>query len=474
MASIDVGRRRAAEKVFRARENYLEEQRKVDHFVNWEHRTTKQIEKRTLLDQTRRLKEKDEETLKVRREELKGLYESEMTQWREQVALSLHVSPEERMEQIRTKAYQLKEKRELERQSYVKQCYDRQWRDACDEARTLDSKAKLDKLMYDRKHALASKQSKFSEEDIKQRREYKKKLELLEQKEKSEMEARQRKNLEMKLSLDHQVKVLKQKNAALMQQTLTEERKQIEKWIEEEKMMKQETEKEARESYARGQDILKSNLERHHERERNEALQRERDLLLIHYAQEKERKEIEKELSMRDQGKEMTKDYVKFYRAQMIKDEKENSRIEATRNEAMEKIWDKRDEQLKAQAEARRKLMVEVNEGRQMQISNLKQQIENDKKEETLLALQNKEEWLRQEEAERSNRLKAKKETEQNMEANKRLMQLKLDEKQRMEQEKFLMTKQALYAEKQHKLRLSQQQGQVKTYFPLKHTNWYS
>ena len=55
---------------------------------------------------------------------------------------------EERMEQIREKAYYLKTKREAERQEYVKKCCDRQWRDACDEARTLGSKARLYKLMH--------------------------------------------------------------------------------------------------------------------------------------------------------------------------------------------------------------------------------------------------------------------------------------------------------------------------------------
>ena len=39
------------------------------------------------------------------------------------------------------KAYQLRDKREAERQSAVQAKYDQQWRDACDDARTLDSKA---------------------------------------------------------------------------------------------------------------------------------------------------------------------------------------------------------------------------------------------------------------------------------------------------------------------------------------------
>ena len=39
------------------------------------------------------------------------------------------------------KAYALKDAREAERQKLVQDSYDRQWRDACDDARTLDSAA---------------------------------------------------------------------------------------------------------------------------------------------------------------------------------------------------------------------------------------------------------------------------------------------------------------------------------------------
>jgi hypothetical protein len=39
------------------------------------------------------------------------------------------------------RAYALRDARENERKAIVKQKYDAQWRDACDDARTLDSKA---------------------------------------------------------------------------------------------------------------------------------------------------------------------------------------------------------------------------------------------------------------------------------------------------------------------------------------------
>lgn len=44
---------------------------------------------------------------------------------------------------IKERAYQLRDARESARQAEVKAKYDLQWRDACDDARTLDSKAML-------------------------------------------------------------------------------------------------------------------------------------------------------------------------------------------------------------------------------------------------------------------------------------------------------------------------------------------
>lgn len=39
------------------------------------------------------------------------------------------------------RAYALKEAREKQKAAYIEQCYNKQWRDACDDARALDSEA---------------------------------------------------------------------------------------------------------------------------------------------------------------------------------------------------------------------------------------------------------------------------------------------------------------------------------------------
>ena len=88
--------------------------------------------------------------LQQRKNELQSLYGGEMSHWKETLKSSLEVTPEERMERIRTRAYDLNAKREAERKEFVEECYERQWRDACDDLRAFDSKATLDRIVKDR------------------------------------------------------------------------------------------------------------------------------------------------------------------------------------------------------------------------------------------------------------------------------------------------------------------------------------
>ena len=61
-------------------------------------------------------------------------------------------------DRIMERAYKLRDDRESKRKEFVKECYDKQWRDACDDARTLDSQA-MDKFLgQDRMATILEKQ----------------------------------------------------------------------------------------------------------------------------------------------------------------------------------------------------------------------------------------------------------------------------------------------------------------------------
>eukprot|EP00957_Ditylum_brightwellii_P082126 6245037-Ditylum_brightwellii.AAC.1 len=183
-AAVALARRRAREDLFLSREEFIKDKDNVARVARWEQRTSKAIEKKELIDRANKLTDNDEKILSNRRNKICQLYQREMAEWKEMVVESQEISMEGHMEQIREKAFRLKAKREAERRSFVKECYERQWRDGCDEARILDSRAIMDKLMRDRNDAVACKESrtKESQMDSTETAEWKKRLKDLEDK----------------------------------------------------------------------------------------------------------------------------------------------------------------------------------------------------------------------------------------------------------------------------------------------------
>lgn len=114
-----------------------------------------------------------EENLSGRRKKLANLYNDEMDAWRFEV-LGKVETQEDRKARIMDRAYALRDARERDRQEYVKKRYDDQWRDSCDDARTLDSKAMVKYIHQERvrqikdkvekKQQLSSQENSFLEE----------------------------------------------------------------------------------------------------------------------------------------------------------------------------------------------------------------------------------------------------------------------------------------------------------------------
>ena len=107
------------------------------------------------------------------------------------------------------RAFALRDKRESDRQAFVKQCYDAQWRDACDDARTLDSKA-MDKYVgADRLAMIQEKQRRKQELSVAENRwleEYAKHSDKLEAIEKAKDDSRAQAALDLQRGLRQQVK----------------------------------------------------------------------------------------------------------------------------------------------------------------------------------------------------------------------------------------------------------------------------
>ena len=85
------------------------------------------------------------------KETIQSLYNNDKASWENEANARMIQSKDERIEQIRSRAYKLKSTREAERLELVKDCYQRQWRDSCEEMRILQSKEMLNQIVNERK-----------------------------------------------------------------------------------------------------------------------------------------------------------------------------------------------------------------------------------------------------------------------------------------------------------------------------------
>ena len=244
LASITLSRRRAQEAQVRSRLEYVNSNRKIECKAKWEQRVVERYQRSSNtknihpsnIETTDSFFNSSIEEQQRRHNLIHNLYEKEKKEWEHQITKSMitnQLSIESKIEKIRQKAHDLKTSREERRQSFAKECYDRQWRDSCDEARTNNSKAITEKLLHDRKKALSEKKrnsnngNKESEEEEEM---IKKHIREAKQREIMEISEKTQKNKEMKQVLDEQVKFLKQKKAKDKVQKKDEEMKQILSW----------------------------------------------------------------------------------------------------------------------------------------------------------------------------------------------------------------------------------------------------
>jgi hypothetical protein len=133
--------------------------------------------------------------LHQRRRMLADLFNDEMDQWQGEVLANVETQ-EDRKQRIMERAYALRDERERVRQEHVKASLDLQWRDACDDARTLDSEALLHVVSKERKAQIDEKiknKIRLTDEEKRFNEDWKKHVEALEMAEKAKTESRRKK-----------------------------------------------------------------------------------------------------------------------------------------------------------------------------------------------------------------------------------------------------------------------------------------
>lgn len=132
-----------------------------------------------------------------------------MDMWKAEIMAKVETQ-EDRKARIMERAYALRDERERIRQHFVKDALDRQWRDACDDARTLDSEALLALMDQERKQQILDKtqrKSKLKSDEQKFNEEWMKYVSKIEEQEQLKDKNRLENELLNKDQLQQQVRI---------------------------------------------------------------------------------------------------------------------------------------------------------------------------------------------------------------------------------------------------------------------------
>ncbi len=132
------------------------------------------------------------------------------------------------------KAFALRDAREKSRQEYVQDCYNRQWRDACDDARLLDSKAMINFVNSDRLQQIKDKQARrqqLTQEENQMLAEYNKYFDKQIEKDRLKDESRHKASMDLMHGLKIQMNENQNKKVELFNRTMEEDYTEIESVI---------------------------------------------------------------------------------------------------------------------------------------------------------------------------------------------------------------------------------------------------
>ena len=392
------------------------------------------------------------------------MYNRELEEWKQEVLNNVETI-EERKDRIMKKAYALRDAREHERHSYVEKAYQRQWRDANDDSRTLNSN-ELTKFM-------AAERNKQMEDNIKKAKdegsanddflkEWQRQLDAIAAKDQAKIDRRHQANMDQAKGLKEQMQYnesQRQMRYEMGQKADEDEIAECQASIdaEAEKMRKLKAD-----AYRQGKEVQKFNATYKDialDKQREAA---EQDRILLNYALENERLQIKAEDDKRKAGAEAARQYRKYLEQLMIKEAEDTSFVDEANQREAEKVQKARDDALQAREDAREHLMQLVKAGRKEQIKakilKEKEQIEADRLYASKFAGDIAEGKAMDAAAARMRREKAM--------ANSSLLNEQIAERERQEklrkQEIYLEEKRMKHVERKHHQHLADQKGSVR------------
>lgn len=375
------------------------------------------------------------------------------------------------------RAYELKKNREAQKTDFVKAKYDLQWRDSCDDARNLDSKAMSKFMNAERLRQIEEKKKlkqKLSSQENDFLAEWNRQLDAIEAKDKAKRDYHHKVDMETAALLKEQIDNNERIREEHFYKTRAEEADELDRLRAE---IEAEEEKQRRlreERYERGREVMEFNEYNKQFSIEEERIEQEQNKILLDYALRKEAAEIQAEEDKKNAARQAGQQYKKYLELQMIQEAQDNSFVDEVRRREEEKVWKARDDQLQAREDARAYLMKMVDEGRQEQIAARREAAEKARMEDAKFAskflVEGAEAVQKEREAAAYRRAKA----EENNEMLQKQIEYRRQREELEKQEQYLADKQMKYIERQHQQRLNEQGGTVRLFRPKEKNKWYS
>uniref|UniRef100_A0A7S1FAR9 Cilia- and flagella-associated protein 53 n=1 Tax=Noctiluca scintillans TaxID=2966 RepID=A0A7S1FAR9_NOCSC len=346
------------------------DQFKVGQKAVWENRTDAVLRSHAVKSKVTVMKHNQRASLNERRQRLASMLSAEQHAY-EQEMVDMEELPAQRVEKMAARAFELKKKREDERQAFVKQKLQQQWRAGAD-LRALDSKVTQLSTIVDRDHQLVEKQAReaCAQENDKVfdqlwHEGYLAKVD----REERERQLREERAEEQKRVLAVQLD--------LKQRRVEEEQKQDEAQAAETKRLYSRQEVEEREIQLRDKMWAKEARQQADSymviqaRERAEAALEEKcaDMMYINEVVDRERAMSQRERMERQEERRRAIEYneaVKLERARRADNEEQLNQLQA---EEAERQWGRKYKQMEKEELARRGLMEEVYRDRSAQVT---------------------------------------------------------------------------------------------------------
>lgn len=299
---------------------------------------------------------------------MQALHNSDRATWEREANAKMVQSKEDRINHIKIRAYGLKDKREDERLEFVKECYQKQWRDQNDEMRTLQSKQMLDQVQLERKLEIQRKAHMQNENEENNDTHVMCLLQNDDEEGSDKQSKHHNKVIETRRALDKQIELKQKQAAGAAAEKHKEEQEQLRKMSALDFEAREQEKRATELAKKKHREIFQDTLQRTKEKQERLKLEKEQDAILLQNALRQEREAILREQAAKDNGKDAAFEYVRCLKEQTQKEEEDESNVNHIRDEELERIAKKHEDRIKAEARAKEQQRVEIKASREQQI----------------------------------------------------------------------------------------------------------